>query len=132
MTRKEHIVFWDSQVDRDYDSALVLYRAEYWAQALYLAHLALEKVLKALWVKYNHTHGVTPPFENDLLHLVRATKESFSQEQKKFFKEMNANMLRNEFADFGETLDKKLNKERCQNFLQQSDEIITLVRQKLY
>lgn len=53
MTKEEHILFWAKQVDQDFDCANVLYMADHFAQSLFLAHLALEKLTKALWIKKN-------------------------------------------------------------------------------
>ena len=68
MTKDEHILYWSKQVEEDYDCAKVLYKANHFAQALFWAHLALEKQSKALWIKKNE--GNTPPFVHNLLRII--------------------------------------------------------------
>jgi len=53
MNKEEHILYWAKQVDDDFDCANVLYLANHYAQSLFWAHLALEKLSKALWIKKN-------------------------------------------------------------------------------
>jgi len=59
MTKEEHIQYWTKQVNDDFDCANVLYQANHFAQSLFWAHLALEKMSKALWIKTND--GNAPP-----------------------------------------------------------------------
>ena len=68
MNKEEHILYWAKQVDEDFDCATVLYKANHYAQSLFWAHLVLEKVSKALWVKKNEDN--TPPFVHNLLRLI--------------------------------------------------------------
>ena len=79
MTNEEHIQFWVKQVKDDFDCAEVLFQAHHYAQSLFWAHLALEKLSKAIWIKTNE--GNTPPFVHNLLRLVPLTNIVFTQDQ---------------------------------------------------
>ena len=52
---------------KDFDCAKVLHNAGHYAQALFWAHLTLEKLCKALWIKTNESN--TPPFIHNLLKI---------------------------------------------------------------
>jgi HEPN domain-containing protein len=67
MTKEEHIHYWSIQVESDFKAAEVLCVAGYYAQSLFWAHLSVEKLLKALWVKTNQSN--TPPFVHNLLRI---------------------------------------------------------------
>jgi HEPN domain-containing protein len=75
MRKEEHINYWTNQVDEDFDCANVLYLSNHFAQSLFWAHLALEKLTKALWIKKND--GNTPPFVHNLLRLITQTNEYY-------------------------------------------------------
>ena len=51
MTKQEHINYWSFQVENDFKASEVLCLAAYYAQSLFWAHLSLENLLKALWLK---------------------------------------------------------------------------------
>lgn len=129
MTKEEHIVYWAKQVDEDFDCANVLYQANHFAQSLFWAHLALEKLAKALWIKKNE--GNTPPFVHNLLRLITQTNEYFSEEQLQFINEMNAFQIKGRYPDYAESLEKTITKEICEEYLTETKKMILCLQEKL-
>lgn len=129
MTKEEHINYWAKQVDVDFDCANVLYQPNHFAQALFWAHLALEKLTKALWIKKNE--GNTPPFVHNLLRLITQTDEYFSEEQLQFINEMNTFQIRGRYPDYAENLEKTISKEIWEEYLTETKKMIVCLQGKL-
>jgi HEPN domain-containing protein len=59
MNKQDHIRYWLTTAQHDIESADDIFEAGRYDWALFVGHLALEKVLKAHWVKNNA--GNIPP-----------------------------------------------------------------------
>ena len=129
MTKEEHILFWSKQVDDDFDCANVLYLAGHFAQSLFWAHLALEKLSKALWIKYNE--GNTPPFVHNLLRLITLSNVMFTEEQLQFFNEINMFQTKGRYPDYAESLEETVTKDICAEYLNKTKEMILCLHEKL-
>jgi HEPN domain-containing protein len=129
MTKEEHIIYWAKQVDDDFDCANVLFQANHFAQSLFWAHLALEKLTKALWIKKND--GNTPPFVHNLLRLITQTNEHFSEEQLQFINEMNSFQIKGRYPDYAESLERTITKEICEEYLTETKKMILCLQGKL-
>jgi len=129
MTKEEHILYWSKQVDEDFDCANVLYQANHFAQSLFWAHLALEKLSKALWVKNNE--GNTPPFVHNLLRLITQTGEQFSDEQLQFINEMNTFQIKGRYPDYAESLEETVTHDICEEYLTKTKELMICLHEKL-
>lgn len=67
MTIKEHIEFWRRNAIRDLTVAESLIESQNYDYALFIAHLSIEKLLKAVWIQT--TQSETPPFTHNLIML---------------------------------------------------------------
>lgn len=72
MTKEEHIAYWLQQADYDWESVTVLFNQKRYIHALFFAHLTLEKLCKARWVKDNEQN--IPPKTHNLLYLLSQTQ----------------------------------------------------------
>ena len=52
-TKEEHIDFWLTQADDDWTAVDTLFKGRNYLQSLFFAHLVIEKICKALWIKHN-------------------------------------------------------------------------------
>ena len=129
MNKEEHVLYWAKQVDDDFDCANVLYQANHYAQSLFWAHLALEKLSKALWIKKNE--GNTPPFVHNLLRLITQTNENFSDNQLLFINEMNTFQIKGRYPDYAVSLEKTVTKEICEDYLSKTKKMILCLQKKL-
>jgi HEPN domain-containing protein len=129
MTKDEHIKYWTKQVEEDFDCANVLFQANHYAQSLFWAHLSLEKLSKALWIKTNE--GNTPPFVHNLLRLITLTNESFTEEQLQFFNEINMFQIKGRYPDYAENLEETVTKEISEEYLIKTKEMIKCLQEKL-
>ena len=83
MTHKEfninHIVsYWEESSDKDYRTMQHLFESADYNWALFLGHLVIEKLLKALYVKRHGKHAI---MGHDLLRLSSKIDIEISEEQ---------------------------------------------------
>ena len=129
MTKQENINYWEKQIDSDFECSEVLYQAGYYAQSLFWAHLTIEKLSKALWIKNNSEN--TPPFVHNLLKIISQTQENFTSEQLEFLSDMNIFQTKGRYPDYAESLEKTITKEICEEYLNKTKKMIICIREKL-
>jgi HEPN domain-containing protein len=71
MTQEEHIKYWLDSAEHDLETLDALYETGKYDWALFIGHLVLEKLLKAIFVK-NNENKIPPKLHN----LVRLAEES--------------------------------------------------------
>ncbi len=98
MTKDEHLLHWVKTATSDWKATEELYKAKCYMQSLFWAHLVLEKLLKAHWIKDNE--GNTPPKMHNLLYLAEKTKLELPQETLDFFFLMNQFQLEGRYPDY--------------------------------
>lgn len=103
MTKEQHIFYSKSQVSRDIEAAEILFIAKYYAQSLFWAHLAVEKLLKALWI-YRRKEN-TPPFVHNLLRIALECDSNFSANDMEYFAQMNIFQIKGRYPDYAENLE---------------------------
>ena len=84
MDKLEIVAFWRKSAERDLDTASYLYKGKRYDQCLFFCHLALEKVLKDLYVK---KFGEHPLPIHDLFRLTKLIGLNLSTDQETFLKE---------------------------------------------
>ena len=129
MTKEEHIKYWSSQVDEDFDCAEVLFIAKHYAQALFWAHLSLEKLCKALWIQNSEEN--VPPFVHNLLRLVSSSGIVMSEEDLQFISEMNVFQIKGRYPDYAQSLEKTVTEEISSEYLLKTKNLILCLQKKL-
>ena len=71
MTKQDHIAYWTDLAARDWKVAQNLFASKDYVFCLFLAHLTIEKLSKALWVHDNLDN--TPPRTHNILRILDAT-----------------------------------------------------------
>jgi HEPN domain-containing protein len=96
-TKTEHINFWISQADDDWSAVDTLFKGRKYLQSLFFAHLVIEKICKALWIKYNE--GNVPPKTHNLIHLLSATP-IMNDETSEFMLNLNRFQLEGRYPEY--------------------------------
>ncbi|MDY0302060.1 MAG: HEPN domain-containing protein [Trichlorobacter sp.] len=78
MTKDEKVRYWIKSAEHDWIVVGHLLEKHDYTHALFLAHLTLEKTLKALFV---HRHNLVPPFTHRLLYLADKAEVNLTDEQ---------------------------------------------------
>ncbi len=83
MTKEELINFWDTSSDKDFNTMEHLFNSKDYHWALFIGHLVLEKLLKAVHVK---NVADTPAFIHDLARLAEQAKLTLTEGTEGFFR----------------------------------------------
>ncbi len=78
MTKEEHIKYWRESAQHDIESADSIYNSERYDWCLFVGHLALEKILKAIFVDRNNNK--MPPKTHSLVRLAEISKINLDNE----------------------------------------------------
>jgi HEPN domain-containing protein len=98
MNKPEHIAYWKTTAARDWKFVQQILKTKNYAYALFFAHLVLEKLCKAHWIKDNKSNN--PPRIHNLVHLAEATKLKISSEDLDFLRKMNTFQLEGRYPDY--------------------------------
>ncbi|MBM2813670.1 MAG: hypothetical protein HW421_432 [Ignavibacteria bacterium] len=98
MTKSEHIEYWMKSSEEDWLSVSSLFQSGRYVHCLFFAHLALEKLCKALWVKFNE--GNIPPKIHNLVKLLQQTNQKYNEEYLIFLEEFNDFQLEGRYPDY--------------------------------
>ena len=84
---EKHINYWVESADNDLSASISLFNSGKYDWCLFVGHLVLEKLLKALFVLSNHNK--IPPKTHNLNKLATLSKLELSEEQTLFRDEVN-------------------------------------------
>lgn len=79
MEKDTLIIYWVETANRDYATMLNLYKSRDYLWSLFIGHLVIEKLIKAVYVKNINDN---PPRTHDLLRLAERAKIHTTEEQK--------------------------------------------------
>lgn len=129
MEINEHIDYWLTISKRDLDSAEAILNSGRFDWALFVAHLSLEKVLKAIWVIDNRQ--VNPPKTHNLLKIADETKLDLSEEQRFFLLDVNSFNLEARYPDFKLDFYEKCTKEFAEEYISKIKSLHTWLLKKM-
>src|SRR5437773_568063 len=109
MKMEEHVDSLIEQAKNDYGAAEALAAAGYYGHALFFAHLALEKLCKAMWILKNKSTDY--PYIHNLLRLLKESDVKLFEEQTEFYSEMNQFQARGRYSDALKKLEATVTKE---------------------
>ncbi|MBI4646583.1 MAG: HEPN domain-containing protein [Bacteroidia bacterium] len=121
MTKEEHIQYWITSAKNDWKVVISLYKIKKYIYSLFFAHLVLEKLIKAHWVKDNESNY--PQRLHNLVTLIEQTKLNVSSEQKEFFVKMNTFQLEGRYPDYQLKIYKLYSKKNTAKILKNVKEI---------
>lgn len=96
--KKDHIAFWVAQAEDDWTAVATLFKGRNYLQSLFFAHLVIEKICKALWIKHNE--GNVPPRTHNLIHLLSTTPIKLSDDKNEFMLSLNRFQLEGRYPDY--------------------------------
>ena len=92
----KQIAYWINSANHDLDVAETLFQSGKYDWCLYIAHLVLEKTLKALYVK---NVGKLPPRIHDLVRLANMARIEFAEETLEFLDAANTFNVSTRYPD---------------------------------
>jgi len=88
---------WIETSDDDFNTMLVLFRSKSYYWALFMGHIAIEKLLKARFVKHNQNHA---PFTHNLYRLAELSGLEISEEQAEWLFKITTFNLNARYDDY--------------------------------
>lgn len=98
LEKNEHINYWIVQAADDWEAVDALYRRKKYLQSLFFAHLVIEKLCKACWVKENQSN--IPPRTHNLVYLMSQTKIDVPDELNELMLNINRFQLEGRYPDY--------------------------------
>ena len=87
MNRKDYISYWKDTSGKDWDIANKLYQNREYVYCLFFSHSCIEKLAKALWVKYGDK--LHPPRVHNIVYLLEHSGIIIDDEKKEFLLILN-------------------------------------------
>ena len=104
LSKSDHINYWKQSSADSWETAAYLYDGKKYPEALFLFCLAIEKILKAQWVKDNVNNF--PPRIHDLHSLYAETTLELDAESLDFLSTINRWNIEGRYPDYRFTLKK--------------------------
>ena len=92
---------WIETSDDDFNTMLVLFRSKSYHWALFMGHIAIEKLLKAYFVKTHQNHA---PFTHNLYRLAELCGLEISEEQAEWLFKITTFNLNARYDDYKQEL----------------------------
>jgi HEPN domain-containing protein len=128
MIRNEIIDYWVSSSEKDFKAMGSLFNNGHYAWSLFLGHLVLEKLLKAIYVK-NFSTDI--PFTHDLFQIAEKSKLSLTEEQKNLLDEITTFNIKARYPDYKGRFYKKANKRFAEDYVNKIKEFRRWLKKKV-
>lgn len=99
---------WISRSDQDFDTMINLFNSKDYHWSLFIGHLVIERLLKALVVKKTNTHA---PITHDLRRLAKLSEIEFNDEYKRLLDTITTFNLNARYDDYKQDFYKKCTSE---------------------
>ncbi len=123
MTKEEHVKYWRESAYHDLESAEIIFNSGRYDWCLFVGHLALEKMLKALFVDRNDNN--MPPKIHNLVRLAELSKIELNDEQKFFLDKINDFNIQTRYPDYKLEFYKRCDAEYASGHLSKIKEFYT-------
>ncbi len=120
-TKEEHIKYWLDQSEDDWEAVDTLLKGKKYIQSLFFAHLVIEKICKALWIKHNQEN--IPPKTHNLNFILSQTQVMLSDKQKEFLLTLNRFQLEGRYPEYITKLHQLCDEKFTSEILAQTKEI---------
>lgn len=129
MEKKDHILYWAESSKNDMASMRNNFLSGNFDWALFIGHLALEKMLKALWVKNNESNF--PPRTHNLLKIAREAKCPLDDAEELFLNRVNNFQLETRYPDYKFDFYRQCTKEFTEDNMKQIETFWLCIQEKI-
>lgn len=129
MSYQEVVAYWQEGAERDVKVAEGLVQLGHYAYALFFCHLALEKMLKAVYVSRNKKHA---PFTHDLAALLQESGLPFTEETLKECAVIAQFNMKTRYPGQKSKMYRQFNnREYAERYLTKSNELLSWLKKSL-
>ena len=121
ITKEEHINYWINTAQKDWIAVESMFSTKNYLHCLFWAHLVLEKLAKAHWVK-SHEENIPPKIHN-VVWLLEESAVALEENMMIFLKKFNDFQLSGRYPDYQYNLYKVCTKEFTFDKLEKVKEI---------
>jgi len=114
VNKKESIRYWLESAKEDWKVAKHLFEKKDYSYSLFLGHLTIEKILKAIYVD---SLNDTPPYTHRLIHLAEKASLVLNDEQSELLETITDFNLEARYPDEKFAFKKKCTKSFTENYL---------------
>jgi HEPN domain-containing protein len=109
MTKEQHIDYWINTAQYDWTGVEHAFNSKSYVHSLFWAHLTLEKLAKAHWVR-THEENI-PPKVHNIVWLLEQSDMDLGEEMMKFLEDFNEFQLSGRYPDYTNNIYKVCTKE---------------------
>jgi len=121
MTKEQHIDYWLNTAQYDWTGADGAFKTKNYMHCLFWAHLMLEKLAKALWVKTHEDNF--PPKVHNIIWLLEQSDIDLGEEMMDFLDGFNKFQLSGRYPDYTNNIYKRCTKEFTSEQLKKVKEV---------
>ena len=125
---EKQVSYWLSQSDNDLPVAESMLNNGHYTWSLFIGHLVLEKIFKAIYVREHHKIA---PRIHDLVKLAKSTSIKLSDEQLIFLSEVSDFNMEGRYPDEKNQFVMKCNKEFATDYLKRIKEMRTWLKKQI-
>ncbi len=126
MTQKEHIKYWLNSAEHDLDTSTTLMAAGKYDWALFIGHLILEKLLKAIYVQTNDNK--IPPKIHNLVRLAELSMVKLDDDKKVLLDKINDFNIETRYPEYKNELYKTCTKEFADEYFTKIKELYLWIK----
>lgn len=97
MDKQDYIAYWRTSSEKSWTAAIRLFEKSDYVESLFFAHLTIEKLLKAHWVKDNSDNF--PPRIHNVRLLAEQTNLNLQPNQLVFLEQLNTFQIDGRYPD---------------------------------
>jgi len=125
---KKTVEHWISRSDQDFDTMIHLYDTKDYHWSLFIGHLVIERLLKAIIVKKTNSHA---PFSHDLRRLAKLSGLEFSDDFKRYLDTITTFNLNARYDDYKQDFYKKCTADYSDNWIKNIKVLREWIKTKL-
>ena len=129
LSKQKHIEYWLNSAEKDKEVIDYLLKGKKYVHALFFAHLFLEKLCKAAWIKKHNEN--TPPKIHNLLKLIKEAAIELGEQDQLFLLKFNQYQIEGRYPDDIEKLYKVTNQDLTENYILETNRIATCIQEHL-
>jgi len=119
---------WISRSDQDFETMLHLYKSKDYHWSLFIGHMVIERLLKAVIVKVTNAHA---PFTHDLRRLAKLSEIELNDEHKRHLDTITTFNLNARYDDYKQDFYKKCSSTYADIWILNIKELRSWIKMKL-
>lgn len=121
MEKQDHIQYWIQQSSDDWEAVNTLLLGKKNLQALFFAHLVIEKLCKAIWIRDNESNF--PPRTHNLNYLLSQTTVVLNEQDGELLLTLNRFQLEGRYPEYISQVQRHCNDSLTSDLINKINEI---------